>query len=315
MRLESGLTFRSKQSAVWPADPHGRRGGCKLAGRLAICPDFTSCSDPQCFRSKIDAHVAKTLESKPTLVQISYSSRLPCNGHRSGLLVVQSVFESIHISRLTGTYPETHNSDRSTPLQAAANNRVEFGPSVAACLSSSGDPPASAWLSCQISECTLELNFRLRFPARTGRTTIRVAAASARPHGLNRGIGSQGQAKRRALSSYGNILAERNENEHDAICKDRKNCSQSCSESACPREFAEHGCEHTGTGCREALSDDAPTFAVFNGPGCGNRAGAKRRSGGNFKGCVCFGADAQRLGNGGPRYEWFCVHGGAVMDG
>src|SRR6185295_15478724 len=166
MRSESGLTFRSKQSAVWPADPHGRRGGCKLAGRLAICPDFTSCSDPQCFRSKIDAHVAKTLESKPTLVQISYSSRLPCNGHPSGLLVVQSVFESIHISRLTGTYPETHNSDRSTPLQATANNRV--GRSVAACLSSSGDPPASAWLSCQISECTLELNFRLRFPARTG---------------------------------------------------------------------------------------------------------------------------------------------------
>src|ERR1700758_5367564 len=80
MRSESGLTFRSKQSAVWPADPHGRRGGCELAGRLAICPDFTSCSDPQCFRSKIDAHVAKTLESKPTLVQISYSSRLPCNG-------------------------------------------------------------------------------------------------------------------------------------------------------------------------------------------------------------------------------------------
>src|ERR1700757_2126017 len=71
MRSESGLTFRSKQSAVWPADPHGRRGGCELAGRLAICPDFTSCSDPQCFRSKIDAHVTKTLESKPTLVQIS----------------------------------------------------------------------------------------------------------------------------------------------------------------------------------------------------------------------------------------------------
>ena len=27
MRWESGLTFRSKQSAVWPADPRGRRGG------------------------------------------------------------------------------------------------------------------------------------------------------------------------------------------------------------------------------------------------------------------------------------------------
>jgi len=61
--------------------------------------------------------------------------------------------------------------------------------------------------------------------------------------------------------------------------------------------------------------EDAATFAVFNGRECGNRAGAKRRSGGHFKGCVCFGADAQRLGNSGQRYERFCVHGGAVMDG
>ncbi|MCU1305255.1 MAG: parB-like partition protein [Candidatus Sulfotelmatobacter sp.] len=30
-----------------------------------------SCTDPQCFRTKIDAHVAKTLEAKPQLVQIS----------------------------------------------------------------------------------------------------------------------------------------------------------------------------------------------------------------------------------------------------
>jgi ParB family chromosome partitioning protein len=54
------------------------------AGSCANCPKRTgfnkllfadvrkdSCTDPQCFRSKIDAHVAKTLESKPTLVQIS----------------------------------------------------------------------------------------------------------------------------------------------------------------------------------------------------------------------------------------------------
>jgi len=50
-------------------------------------------------------------------------------------------------------------------------------------------------------------------------------------------------------------------------------------------------------------------IAASVGPGCGNRAGAKRRSGGHFKGCVCFGANAQRLGNAGPRYERFCVHG------
>ena len=58
-----------------------------------------------------------------------------------------------------------------------------------------------------------------------------------------------------------------------------------------------------------------PLSQYLMDPGCGNRAGAKRCSGGHFKGCVCFGADAQRLGNGGPRYERFCVHGGAVMDG
>ncbi|MBS1852812.1 MAG: ParB/RepB/Spo0J family partition protein [Acidobacteria bacterium] len=54
------------------------------AGSCANCPKRTgfnkllfadvrkdSCTDPQCFRSKIDAHVAKTLEGKPQLVQIS----------------------------------------------------------------------------------------------------------------------------------------------------------------------------------------------------------------------------------------------------
>src|ERR1700740_714098 len=74
--------------------------------------------------------------------------------------------------------------------------------------------------------------FSTAVPARTGRTAIRVA--SARPHGLNSGIGSHGKAKRRALSSCEHIFAERNENDHDAICKDRKNCSQSRGESPCP---------------------------------------------------------------------------------
>src|SRR5438552_2900089 len=30
-----------------------------------------SCTDPQCFRAKVDAHIAKTMETKPELVQIS----------------------------------------------------------------------------------------------------------------------------------------------------------------------------------------------------------------------------------------------------
>jgi hypothetical protein len=54
------------------------------AGSYANCPKRTgfnkllfsdvrkdSCADPQCFRAKIDAHVSKALENKPTLVQIS----------------------------------------------------------------------------------------------------------------------------------------------------------------------------------------------------------------------------------------------------
>jgi ParB family chromosome partitioning protein len=54
------------------------------AGSCANCPKRTrfnkllfadvrkdSCTDPQCFRRKIDAHVSKTVESKPQLVQIS----------------------------------------------------------------------------------------------------------------------------------------------------------------------------------------------------------------------------------------------------
>jgi len=54
------------------------------AGNCAECPKRTgfhtmlfsevrkdSCTDPLCFRAKVDAHIAKTVESKPKLVQIS----------------------------------------------------------------------------------------------------------------------------------------------------------------------------------------------------------------------------------------------------
>lgn len=54
------------------------------AGSCAACPKRTgfntllfsdvrrdSCTDPQCFRNKVDAHVTRTLEKKPELVQIS----------------------------------------------------------------------------------------------------------------------------------------------------------------------------------------------------------------------------------------------------
>jgi len=54
------------------------------AGSCVNCPKRTgfnkllfadvrkdSCTDPQCFRAKVDAHIAKTIEKKPELVQIS----------------------------------------------------------------------------------------------------------------------------------------------------------------------------------------------------------------------------------------------------
>src|SRR6266404_1379034 len=57
---------------------------CPQAGSCIACPKRTganallfsdvrkdACTDPQCFRAKVDAHIAKTIETKPTLVQIS----------------------------------------------------------------------------------------------------------------------------------------------------------------------------------------------------------------------------------------------------
>lgn len=72
------------------------------AGSWAACPKRTgfnallfsdvrkdSCTDPQCFRAKVDAHIAKTIERKPELVQISsaWSSR---KAHPWGATVMSS---------------------------------------------------------------------------------------------------------------------------------------------------------------------------------------------------------------------------------
>src|SRR5439155_26167433 len=70
------------------------------AGSCGNCPKRTgfnkllfadvrkdSCTDPQCFRAKIDAHVAKTLEAKPQLKTTfgSTSKPLPNSRTRSPL--------------------------------------------------------------------------------------------------------------------------------------------------------------------------------------------------------------------------------------
>jgi ParB family chromosome partitioning protein len=78
------------------------------AGSCSNCPKRTgynkllfaevrkdSCTDPQCFRSKIDAHVSKTLEAKPQLVQISSawntSERAPLGRNRYAELAIKKV--------------------------------------------------------------------------------------------------------------------------------------------------------------------------------------------------------------------------------
>jgi ParB family transcriptional regulator, chromosome partitioning protein len=84
--IESNILL---QLASVPFDKQDE-GLVPAAGSCVNCPKRTgfnkllfadvrkdSCSDPQCFRAKIDTHVSKTLEAKPQLVQISsaYNTR------------------------------------------------------------------------------------------------------------------------------------------------------------------------------------------------------------------------------------------------
>jgi ParB family transcriptional regulator, chromosome partitioning protein len=48
-----------------------RRSRARFGSLLFADVRKDSCTDPQCFRAKIDAHVSHTLETKPQLVQIS----------------------------------------------------------------------------------------------------------------------------------------------------------------------------------------------------------------------------------------------------
>jgi ParB family chromosome partitioning protein len=72
--------------AWWPSAPFDKQDEALVpeAGSCANCPKRTgfnkllfadvrkdSCTDPQCFQTKIDAHVSKTLETKSQLIQIS----------------------------------------------------------------------------------------------------------------------------------------------------------------------------------------------------------------------------------------------------
>jgi ParB family chromosome partitioning protein len=80
--IESNILL---QLASVPFDKQDE-GLVPAAGSCVNCPKRTgfnkllfadvrkdSCTDPQCFRAKVDAHIAKTMERKPELVQISSS--------------------------------------------------------------------------------------------------------------------------------------------------------------------------------------------------------------------------------------------------
>jgi len=86
------------------------------------------------------------------------------------------------------------------------------------------------------------------------------------------------------------------------FCKRSKRLQQSCSGSACAREFAEHDCEHAGTGGREAYPKMLP---VSQDLWTGMRQSRWRRSAapeGISKDASVW-SDAQRLGNSGSQAQ------------
>jgi ParB family transcriptional regulator, chromosome partitioning protein len=92
--IESNILL---QLASVPFDKQDE-GLVPAAGSCVNCPKRTgfnkllfadvrkdSCTDPQCFRAKVDAHIAKTMETKPELVQIS-SAWNTAKAHRLGAI-------------------------------------------------------------------------------------------------------------------------------------------------------------------------------------------------------------------------------------
>jgi len=99
------------------------------AGSCANCPKRTgfnkllfvdirkdSCADPQCFRAKIDAHVSKTLEAKPKLVQISAAWNT-----REGALLGRNQYVELEIKK-----PKPNGaSAKLLPVQKPCDKMIE----------------------------------------------------------------------------------------------------------------------------------------------------------------------------------------------
>ena len=71
MRSEFGLPFRSKRSAVWPADPRGRRGCREPAGKTCYLPRFHRMLAPHPFPHSFQNDSEYFVQS-PKLSQADY---------------------------------------------------------------------------------------------------------------------------------------------------------------------------------------------------------------------------------------------------
>jgi ParB family transcriptional regulator, chromosome partitioning protein len=99
------------------------------AGSCAECPKRTgfnsllfsevrkdSCTDPQCFRAKVDAHVAKTVETKPKLVQISSAWT---SQSREGAPLGRNQYVEIESAKRNG------KAKQATPVQKPCRSMTE----------------------------------------------------------------------------------------------------------------------------------------------------------------------------------------------
>lgn len=119
------------------AAPFGKEDGTLVpqAGSCANCPKRTgfnsllfsevrkdSCTDPQCFRAKVDAHIAKAITCKPQLVQISgnWSSRegAPLGRNRYVELQAKS-------AKNNGREKDKGKEKQSSPIQKPCRSMAE----------------------------------------------------------------------------------------------------------------------------------------------------------------------------------------------
>lgn len=105
------------------------------AGSCANCPKRTgfnallfadvrkdSCTDPQCFRAKLDAHVSKTLQKKPELVQISSAWN-----NREGAPLGRNRYIELDVKRAKGEGQAARQNPTTRPCEKMSDAIVMDG--------------------------------------------------------------------------------------------------------------------------------------------------------------------------------------------